>query len=134
MFNMENAIREWLKILRRNRALEDGYIEELHSHLLDEIDCLLEEGMNEQEAFDTAVANLGSVKKISADYYKTNTRRWIPTPPDNTRGNLLALFFNYFKVALRRIKRHKGYSLINVLGLAIGMACAIFILIPQNIF
>jgi len=35
---------------------------------------------------------------------------------------------NYFKIALRNIKRHKGYSIINLTGLAIGMACCIFIL------
>lgn len=35
---------------------------------------------------------------------------------------------NYFKIALRNIKRHKGYSIINISGLAIGMACCILIL------
>ena len=34
---------------------------------------------------------------------------------------------NYLKIALRNIKRHKGYSLINIAGLAIGMACCILI-------
>ena len=33
----------------------------------------------------------------------------------------------YFKIALRNILRHKGYSFINVVGLAIGMACCILI-------
>jgi len=36
---------------------------------------------------------------------------------------------NYLKVALRNIKRHKGYSFINIAGLAIGMACCIMIFI-----
>ncbi len=36
---------------------------------------------------------------------------------------------NYFKIALRNIKRHKGYSFINISGLAIGMACCILILL-----
>ena len=36
---------------------------------------------------------------------------------------------NYFKIAIRNIKRHKGYSFINIAGLAIGMACCILILL-----
>lgn len=39
------------------------------------------------------------------------------------------MFKNYLKVALRNIKRHKGYSFINIAGLAIGMACCLLILI-----
>jgi len=38
------------------------------------------------------------------------------------------MFRNYLKIALRHVKQHKGYSLINVSGLAIGMACCILIL------
>ena len=37
------------------------------------------------------------------------------------------MFKNYLHIALRNIKKHKGYSLINILGLAIGMACCILI-------
>ncbi|MCK4794626.1 MAG: ABC transporter permease, partial [Desulfobacteraceae bacterium] len=37
------------------------------------------------------------------------------------------MFKNYFKVALRNIIKHKGYSLINIAGLAIGLACCLFI-------
>jgi putative ABC transport system permease protein len=37
------------------------------------------------------------------------------------------MFKNYLKIALRNIKRYKGYSLINIVGLAIGMTCCIFI-------
>jgi len=36
---------------------------------------------------------------------------------------------NYLKIALRNLTRQKGYSSINITGLAIGMACAIFILL-----
>ncbi len=36
---------------------------------------------------------------------------------------------NYLRIAFRNIIRHKAYSLINILGLATGMACSIFILL-----
>ena len=38
------------------------------------------------------------------------------------------MFRNYIKIAWRNIKRHKGYSFINIAGLAIGMAVCILIL------
>ncbi len=37
------------------------------------------------------------------------------------------MFKNYMKVAMRNIKRYKGYSFINITGLAIGMACCLLI-------
>jgi len=39
------------------------------------------------------------------------------------------MFKNYLKIALRNIKRHRVYSLINIAGLAVGMACCILILL-----
>ncbi len=37
------------------------------------------------------------------------------------------VFKNYLKIALRNIRKHKTFSLINIIGLAIGMACCIMI-------
>ncbi|MEJ2494870.1 MAG: ABC transporter permease, partial [Ignavibacteriaceae bacterium] len=39
------------------------------------------------------------------------------------------MFTNYIKVAIRNLKKHKGYSFINILGLSVGMACTILILL-----
>src|ERR1043165_2807816 len=39
------------------------------------------------------------------------------------------MFKNYFKVAFRNLRRSKGFSIINISGLAIGMASAILILL-----
>ncbi len=39
------------------------------------------------------------------------------------------MFKNYIIVALRNLWRHRGYSLINIFGLAIGLASSIFILL-----
>ena len=39
------------------------------------------------------------------------------------------MFRNYIKVAVRNLMKYPGYTLINILGLAIGMACSIAILL-----
>lgn len=36
---------------------------------------------------------------------------------------------NYIKIAIRNLRRNKGYSFINIAGLAIGMACCLLILL-----
>ncbi len=44
-----------------------------------------------------------------------------------------AMLLNYMKIAYRNIKRHKGYSLINITGLAVGISCFLLIfLYVQN--
>jgi putative ABC transport system permease protein len=68
---------------------------------------------------------------------KHQARRWL------WRQTLLGVLFyarylfcwrnlmvkNYLKITVRNIRKHKGYSLINISGLAVGMACCIFILL-----
>ncbi|HVI46839.1 MAG TPA: ABC transporter permease [Chitinophaga sp.] len=39
------------------------------------------------------------------------------------------MFYNYLRLALRNLRRNKGFSFINISGLAIGMASAILILL-----
>ena len=39
------------------------------------------------------------------------------------------MFKNYFKVALRKLLKQKSFTFINIIGLAVGMACFIFILL-----
>ena len=36
---------------------------------------------------------------------------------------------NYFNIAIRNFRRYLGYTIINVAGLAVGLATAIFILL-----
>jgi hypothetical protein len=39
------------------------------------------------------------------------------------------MFQNFFKIAVRNISRHKGFTFINVAGLAIGLAASLLILL-----
>jgi putative ABC transport system permease protein len=39
------------------------------------------------------------------------------------------MFLNYIKIAIRNIKRQKTFSILNIIGLAVGMACCILLLL-----
>jgi putative ABC transport system permease protein len=39
------------------------------------------------------------------------------------------MFYNYLKIAVRNLLKHKSFSIINIAGLSIGMACTILILL-----
>ena len=39
------------------------------------------------------------------------------------------MFRNYLTIAYRNALRHRGYAIINVMGLAVGMTCCILILL-----
>jgi len=41
----------------------------------------------------------------------------------------ITMINNYLKIAFRNVVRHKGYSLINILGLAVGLACCMLMLL-----
>ncbi|MGB6865947.1 MAG: ABC transporter permease [Candidatus Aminicenantaceae bacterium] len=129
MFELEKAIKKWRKDLHTNESLEDGYIEELESHLRDEIERLKESGLIEEEAFERAVERVGTPDSIGAEFFKTDVRGipgqslWKPS------RFMPALIWNYFKVTLRKMRQKKGYSVINIVGLATGIACCLFILL-----
>jgi putative ABC transport system permease protein len=133
MFDLEEAIKKWRKSLRKNEALEDGYIEELESHLRDKIDHLKDRGLSEEKAFLDAVEKIGDRDRIGEEYFKADTRKMISRPPWKKGLFATILIPNYFKTAFRKIKRQKIFSFINIVGLAVGLACcAVIILYVTN--
>jgi putative ABC transport system permease protein len=64
-------------------------------------------------------------------WYVFHIIKLIPVYVENKIYWSAAMFRNYLKIALRNIKRYKGFSFINIFGLAIGMA--VFIIIGLNI-
>ncbi len=56
----------------------------------------------------------------------------VPALVSNSINGSIMMFNNYLKIAFRNIARRKGYSFINITGLAIGMACCLLILMFVN--
>ncbi|MBA4317034.1 MAG: hypothetical protein C0412_01400 [Flavobacterium sp.] len=125
MFNLEKEIKEWKKSLRKNEALEDGYIAELECHLRDEFEDGIKNGKTEDASFTDAVKEIGDTEKLGEAYYKIDTTHLNKRPPWKENRFIPSLLTNYLKVARRNILRQKGYTFINITGLALGMACCI---------
>ncbi len=128
MFNLEKAIKKWRKCLRKNQTLEDGYIEEIEQHLRDSIESNLNMGMEEEAAFEKAVEIVGEGTQLSSEYYKSvTTNKFSARPSWQAPWWMPVLIWNYLKVALRNFNRYKGYSFINVAGLALSVTVLVYI-------
>lgn len=128
MFDLDKAVRRWKQGLRRFEFLEDGTLLELESHLREEIDRGLADGRDARSAFEAAVRAVGFPEAIAADYRKANARP-LALAGGAKRGLAPALFLNHIKIAVRKIRRQKGFALINIAGLAVGMACCLLTLL-----
>jgi len=86
-------------------------------------------------------AYMGDIEELF--YYRTEcqgyrwSKRWywweaFKSIPGFIRESIrwrMAMLGNYIKITFRNMKRHKGYTFINIAGLAVGIACTIFILL-----
>jgi putative ABC transport system permease protein len=128
MFNLDKEIRDWLKTLRRSRHLEDSDIAELESHLRDEIDHQIAKGLNEEAALKAAVEKSAMADALRKEYekarlYERSRPFWHPS------RFMPSLVWSWIKIALRKIKRQKSTSFLNIAGLTLGMACFILIVL-----
>jgi putative ABC transport system permease protein len=129
MFDLEKSIRAWKRRLRREDAFEEGTIADLESHLRDAIDELKREGRSDEDAFREAAARVGGAETLAAECGKVREYRLDLRRPWRPARFMPALVGNYLKIALRKIRRQKGYSFINVAGLTVGMTCVVLLLL-----
>ncbi|MGD8777490.1 MAG: ABC transporter permease [Ignavibacteria bacterium] len=132
MFNLKKEIKKWKSSIRKNSSLEDGYIEELESHLRDEIEKDVSLGISEEEAFNKAKESIGNLENVACDYYKSDTTSIISKPNWEAPSWMPELIWNYFKIAFRNITRQKVYSFINIMGLAVGITCFLLLVLFIN--
>ena len=128
MFNLEQAIKNWKQKLAANPAMEEGYIAELEGHLRDRIEELAGQGLAVEEAFRQVADAMGKAGAIGGEYYKAHTVRRSGRPSWQPPRFMPALLWNYLIVALRNLKRHKGFSFITIAGMTVGLAFFILIM------
>ncbi len=129
MFNLEKEIRKWRRALQKNASLGENNIAELESHLREEMARQAAAGAGEEAAFQAALDRSASAEVLGAEFGKSRSRRIQRASVRRPWGFLAGIFPGYLRLALRRMIKHKGYSLINVLALTVGIAsCGLVLL------
>ncbi len=129
MFDLEKAVSDWKKDLAKNQALEDTYLAELEAVLRDEVADLVGQGESEEAAFRQASSEMGESGTIGAEFAKVRSPRQSGFAARLSALLMPALLRNYVRVAWRKIRRQKGYSFINIAGLAVGLACCVLMML-----
>ena len=127
-FDLEAAVAAWRRPLEHARAFLDEDIDELETHLRDHVDRLIADGLEAETAFRQATARLGVIFEFEPEYRKV---RWVKHRHRHSLWQEViwegAMLKNYMMVALRTLRRQKGYAAINIVGLAVGLACCLLI-------
>ncbi|MDH4271310.1 MAG: ABC transporter permease, partial [Candidatus Aminicenantes bacterium] len=129
-FDLEQAIERWSKSLRGQPAVEDGDAADLEGYLRDKVEDLVRQGLSGKEAFERAASEFANGKALGDDYYRSRaTSRAGGRLPGKSPRFVPALLWNYSKIALRKLRKQKAYSFINIAGLAVGLAACLLILL-----
>jgi hypothetical protein len=72
MFNLNNEIAIWRKSILETETCTAGDLNELESHLLEEIDQLKTKDLSEQEAFLVAASRIGKPATVAEEFAKVN--------------------------------------------------------------
>ena len=129
-FDLEKALAAWRRPYEVNPAFSADDVEELENSLRDRTEALMGKGMSEKEAFGSAVKRVGSYGIAETEYKKVY---WGKLKRERRLKNellwRLSMLKNYITIALRTLRKHKGYAVINITGLAVGLAASFFILL-----
>lgn len=94
-----------------------------HEEVEGDLDELYAQNLKDHGRHKARIRYWGDVFKHFNWYFIT--RRSFSNPSKN----IVDMWINYFKIGLRNLLKNKRYSALNILGLAIGVACAMLILI-----
>ena len=129
MFDLEKAIAEWKKAMRRSPSIDEGDLAELERYLRDKVDDLTGQGASPEEAFRAAEEEFRRAGTLNAAYGHARSARPGRRFPWRPARFSLDLVWSDVRIGLRRLRLQKTYSLINLGGMALGLACTLMIFI-----
>lgn len=120
-FNLDAALKSWLKHLRKFEGYEDGQIYEIEDHIRSEVAHLCAEGLQEKTAFEQAINNFGNPGEVNHEMSKLKAR-----------SNLLFYLPSALKIAIRKVRRNSLLNWLNIMSLSIGLGTFLFICLFIN--
>lgn len=116
-FDLEHSIGQWRQfVLRRSVIIEDD-ADELESHLRDQIDALIANGLHADEAFLIATKRIGNLEAVSQEFSEVHTGRlWRNLVFSHEQSSwlnafLIALCFAIAAAIFFQVPRLFGFSL-----------------------
>lgn len=101
MFQLDKSLEDWKGKLINSNTMTESDVDELESHLLDEIDELKGKNLTEEESFYVACSRIGSVNLLSSEFGKVNFNLiWLKKFLWLLSGYLLIDFFKNFTEVL----------------------------------
>ncbi|MGX5694912.1 permease prefix domain 1-containing protein [Agromyces soli] len=73
--DLDARIASWRSWIERREAISPADVDELESHLRDQVDHLLATGLDDEEAFLVAVKRLGALDELSREYAREHSER-----------------------------------------------------------
>ncbi|GAB5519395.1 MAG: ABC transporter permease [Rhodothermales bacterium] len=123
-FDLETAIATWRRFHAQQRAFSSEDLDELERHLRDHMAHLVKLGVPPETALRRAVEAVGDYGVGEREYRKVH---WAKV---RRRGLFMhelqwgfTMLKSYWTIAWRNLQRHKGYALVNVVGLTLGLIC-----------
>jgi hypothetical protein len=76
MFNLEEAISEWKRQIRAAGVKNPNVVEELESHLLEDVARQTQSGVSAEQAFKAAVERVGHPSLLKREFAKLGGKKW----------------------------------------------------------
>jgi putative ABC transport system permease protein len=113
-----------IKDLNYRGIILEGIQDEVIDHVCSAVEIDLKKGTRFMDAYSKVIATFGNTAGL-----QTTQAQTIRSENKNTRQ----MIRNYFTIAYRNLAKHRFYTLINIAGLAVGLAsCMIIVLYVIN--
>jgi hypothetical protein len=77
MFNLEQSVAEWRRQMLAAGVKTQNVLDELESHLREDVERQMQSGVSAEKAFEAAFQRIGPVSSLKLEFAKVGGRNWV---------------------------------------------------------